>query len=239
MIPVVFVPSAPLLLPYLNPQADAAVAEVRQACHTAVASLAGCSEVVVIGSAGVGLRPDSQAHPPGVVRWTGNVDPDAWPFSAQVGQWLVGSLPGDRTVVIATVADDADAPAVASDVSALPPLGDGVGLLVVGDGTATRVEKSPGHVVAGAVALDDQVTGYLAAGDVAGLLHLDPSLDRTFLLDGRPAWHATAALLDAAGGSVTAAAVGYADAPHNVWYVVATWQVALPGSSNGQSDQAS
>lgn len=234
VIPVVFVPSAPLLLPRLNPTPDDVILELREVCRSAVSALAPCTHIVVIGSAGVGLRPDAPPHPDGLLLWQSAIDDDV-PLSLQVADWLLGSLGGERTVQLATVAGEAASGGIAD----LPPLADGLGVLVCGDGTATRVEKSPGHVVAGAVELDDAVTALLASGDTTGILRLDEALDRTFLLDGRPAWQAAAALVDASGGRVEAAAVGYADAPHNVWYVVATWQVALPGGATRQSDHIS
>jgi len=103
------------------------------------------------------------------------------------------------------------------------------GVLVVGDGSAGRHEKAPGHVRPGAVAADDQVASALRSGDAQSLLSIPDSWQADLLCSGCPVWKAAARLaLD--HGQVTSAELSYYDAPHHVGYFVAQWQVTeTPG----------
>lgn len=263
---VAFVPAAPLLHPEVAPDPDARTLAIRQAALEAAATLAECDAVVVLGSTGVGTRPDSAA-PAGVRRWDddapdglarvgldhGVVPEGALPLSATIGRWLLdavgeeqpdsaAALPvlitvGDDGVrggedVDATGASDGAEPTATSAAAAaaaraildeVDPQGS-VGLLVVGDGTATRAEKAPGHVVAGASELDDRIADLLGSADLDGLAALPRSADAAFLLDGRAVWQAAAELVARTGRVTDSRLLAY-DAPHHVGYFVATWTV--------------
>jgi len=188
---VAFVPSAPLLLPQLGGGPD----ELRSAVLQAISLLK--APVMVLG-----------AGEPAGVR-TGSVDATPWGYRASaasdplplplcVGAALLGSRAGTLLAV---------------DGSAVELDGD---VLVVGDGTAKRTEKAPGHFDARAEEVDAGIVEALASGRAP---ELDDVLAAELLVGGAAAWRTV-------GRSVTgafAAEVLYAGAPYGVGYVVATW----------------
>ncbi|MGY1780184.1 hypothetical protein [Geodermatophilus sp. SYSU D01036] len=222
-VPVAFCPCPPLLLPEVAGRAAADTAALRAACTDAVAALVAAAPgpVVVVG-------PDAEGrHGPGdagdlrgfgvdvEVSLDGQARPGGrrLPLSLTVGTWLlrgaghtgprVGVGPGDLAAVVAE----------------LP----GAGLLVVGDGSARRSEKAPGHLDPAAAPFDAAVAAALAAGDAAALAALDPAEGERLLAAGVPAWRAAGALLT--GRDVTAE-LRFDDAPFGVGYLVASWSVA-------------
>jgi hypothetical protein len=190
---VAFVPSAPLLLPALGGGPH----ELRSACQQAISALD--REIVVIGG----------ATPTG---WcSGSVDATAFgaagepatdplPLPLAVGSALLGDRPHRLLAVDGSAVD----------------LPEGVDLLVVGDGTAKRTEKAPGHFDPRAEEYDEQVVEGLRAGT---LPDLDVELGRELLVGGLEVWRTVAASVS---GSF-ATDVLYAAAPYGVGYVVATW----------------
>ncbi|MFN2540519.1 MAG: hypothetical protein ABR549_20500 [Mycobacteriales bacterium] len=188
-----FIPSAPLLLPALGGGPD----DLRSACQHAISCLDG--DVVVIGSGRptgwcsgtvdatpYGLRGEPAAHP--------------LPLALAVGSALLGERPHR---LLAVDGRPVELPA-------------GADLLVVGDGTAKRTEKAPGHFDPRAEAYDEAVVAGLRAGR---LPDLDVALGRELLVGGLDAWCTVAASVP---GRFTAD-VRYAGAPYGVGYVVATW----------------
>lgn len=93
-------------------------------------------------------------------------------------------------------------------------------MLVMGDGSARRTERSPGWFHPEAVAFDQQVTAAVASGDGHALLGLDRQRAERVLAGGVSSWHAAASVLD---GAPLDARVHYAGAPFGVFYVVASW----------------
>lgn len=192
MTRVAFVPSAPLLL------LDAAPAELQVALDAALGRLEG--EVVVVGAA------------PSPGWWTGSVDltpygvrgtpaPDPLPLALAVGAHLLGDRPHRLWGVPSG------------------PLPESPSYLVVGDGTAKRTLKAPGHLDPRAEAFDAEVVAAVAAGDAARLGALDAALAGELWVQGLDAWHAVAGL-----AGPWRAEVLYADAPYGVGYLVAVWQ---------------
>jgi hypothetical protein len=116
-------------------------------------------------------------------------------------------------------------------------------LLVMGDGSARRSPKAPGHLDPRADPFDAHVERAVRAGRLGALLDLDEALARDLMATGRPAWQVLAGALpdgtgadgsgaDGAGmeGSGVAAAgvdgalateVLYRDDPFGVAYLVA------------------
>lgn len=94
--------------------------------------------------------------------------------------------------------------------------GDGPSYLVVGNGSACRGEKAPGHLDERAAAYDEALGAALVSGDLEGL---DLDLGRSLLasLDGI----ARLAEVLPAG---TRAQVDYDDDPYGVQYWVLRWQ---------------
>ena len=186
---VVFVPSAPLLL------LDAGPPELRSALATALSRLDG--DTVVVGAA------------PAPGWWTGTVDltpygvpgepaPDPLPLALAVGAHLA---PGARLWGVPS-----------GELPASPSY------LVVGDGTAKRTLKAPGHLDERAAGFDEAVVAALAAGDPDALGALDTGLAAELWVAGLAAWNAAATL-----AGPWQAEVLYADAPYGVGYAVATW----------------
>jgi hypothetical protein len=186
---VVFVPSAPLLL------LDGGPADLRAALASAVAQLSG--DVVVVGAA------------PAPGWWTGSVD--LTPYGVP-GEPAADPLP-HALAVGAHLAPGARLWGVPS--GDLPPASS---YLVVGDGTAKRTPKAPGHLDERAEGFDATVVAALAAGDPAALGDLDTHLAAELWVGGLAAWSAAASLPGPWDAEVL-----YADAPYGVGYAVATW----------------
>jgi hypothetical protein len=97
----------------------------------------------------------------------------------------------------------------------------GEAVLVLGNGSARRGEKSPGHLDARSTAFDEAVLGALAGADPGGLAGLDEPLGDELLADGIAGLRAVGRTL---GGHDVVASVLYADAPYGVQYWVVTWE---------------
>ncbi len=105
-------------------------------------------------------------------------------------------------------------------------------LLAIGDGSARRGPRAPGHFDERAAAFDAEVERAMRAGDLTALLDLDPALARELMATGRPAWQVLAGALEGMAG--LAAEVQYAGDPFGVAYLVAT----LRPSDHGPGDHA-
>lgn len=101
------------------------------------------------------------------------------------------------------------------------PPADVTGLLVLGNGSATRTEKAPGHLDERSAAFDAALGAALAAADGGALADLDLGLAAALWAEAAP--------LRALGGALRAGApawraeVTYDDAPYGVQY----WVVRL------------
>jgi hypothetical protein len=93
-----------------------------------------------------------------------------------------------------------------------------VGLLVMGDGSARRGIKAPGHLDERAIPFDAEVERAVSAGDLGALRSVDPALARQLMAAGRPVWQVLAGAFQ---GRAPATDVLYADAPFGVAYLVA------------------
>ncbi len=171
--------------------------DLRASIDDALRALTG--DVVVVGAAPRGGW------------WEGSVDltpyggrgtpsDDPLPLALAVGRTLLGDRPHRLWGVPADGLPEADS------------------LLVVADGTAKRSERAPGHLDPRAEAFDHAVAKALDTADAAALLALDPALAEQLWVQGLPAWRALAAVPGPWQAEVT-----YAQAPHGVGYVVATW----------------
>ena len=106
-----------------------------------------------------------------------------------------------------------------------------VALLVMGDGSACRGEKSPGYDDPRAQPYDDRVAAALAGADPDALLDLDPGLSAQLKVAGRAPWQVLAGAAEAVGGQWRGDLFYYA-APYGVAYFVATWE---PGAVSVRS----
>jgi aromatic ring-opening dioxygenase LigB subunit len=135
------------------------------------------------------------------------------PLSQAIGEWLLGGRAQAEVV-------DPGAPAAACaqlgrEIAASP---DRVALLVMGDGSACRGEKSPGYDDPRAEGFDRTVGEALARADAAALLAVDPELARELRCAGRAPWQVLAGTLD---HGAWRAEVSYDKAPYGVAYFVA------------------
>lgn len=94
-------------------------------------------------------------------------------------------------------------------------------VLVIGDGSASRSEKAPGHLHPEAAAFDDLVLNAIAGGEPKMLAALDPVTASEVGAAGASAWCA----LGDAVAEVDTATVDVQDDPYGVLYVVARWTV--------------
>lgn len=102
-------------------------------------------------------------------------------------------------------------------------------LLVLGDGSARRGRRAPGHFDERAAAFDAEVERAVRAGDTQALLDLDAGLARDLMASGRPAWQVLAGALE--GMASLTAEVRYTGDPFGVTYLVATLRPSISGGS--------
>lgn len=101
------------------------------------------------------------------------------------------------------------------------PLPTETGVLVVGDGSARRGEKAPGHLDERAFAFDESIEKALGDCDGTALRSLDTGLGAELLAAGTPAFIELGGLPDADRHT---AVVDYADDPLGVQYWIVRWQ---------------
>ncbi|KOX12412.1 hypothetical protein [Nocardiopsis sp. NRRL B-16309] len=226
-------PHPPLLLRELTGGQDVG-ADLRKACEAAVASLValGPEVLVVVGGADTGGRREPGPAP---VRAFGGTEsaggaggsgtrPEegALPLSLGVAGRLLDAVGGAVPVDMYAVAFDAGPGPVAELADAIARRPERVALLVMGDGSARRGVKAPGHLDERAFAYDERVRRALAGADPSALLGLEPGLAAELLAAGRAALQVMAAAV-ARGGASYRPEVLYADDPFGVMYTVAVW----------------
>lgn len=216
---VAFVPSAPLLIPAVAGGSAGLDAGLRAACLDVVDRLvrAAGDEIAVAapwtvpgewsgdhtwGFEGFGVErvpADSRARLP-------------WPLG--VGAWLLdeAGYGGERRYL------GVDRSTATADA----PSGD-VALLVVGDGTARRTEKAPGHLDVRAEPFDAEIARLIAAGDALGLATLDAELADSLMCGGAAVWRWLGGLIGSQ--PVARAELGYDEAPYGVGYFVGYWEL--------------
>jgi hypothetical protein len=222
VLAVGFVPGAPLLIPAVAGAAASLDAELRDASLDAVRRLmdAAPSEIVVAASVA------TAGEWPGDASWDfagfGVPRPDfsgaaRLPWQLGVGAWLLDEAgwSGQRRFIGVGAADaDCDAARLSGDVA----------VLAVGDGSACRTEKAPGHLDPRAAAFDAAIAKCLAAGDIERLSTTDAALAADLMCAGLPVWRWLATAM--AGQSVAAADLSADVAPYGVGYFVASWTLA-------------
>lgn len=227
-------PSPPLLAADLTGQATV-LPDLTKACADAVARLlADGTDTVVVVAGGPstatwdpGSRLDLAAYGP----WPGKPGetlPGKYSLAARgprvelplglgLGAMLLDDAGYTGPLLLQAVAEDA---LPRECVGLGTSLADGTsrtGLLVVGDGTARRHPKAPGHLDERAAPFDASVERALRDGDMSALAELDPRLARELMATGRAAWQ----VLAGAFAAPPAGEILYADAPFGVCYLVA------------------
>lgn len=219
LLAVGFVPGAPLLIPAVAGAAAPLDAELREASLGAVRRLidAAPTEVVVaapVTTAGEWLGDASWDFAGfGVPRadFLGDV---RLPWPLGIGAWLLDEAgwSGQRRFVgVGGTEDDRDT----------IQLSEGAAVLAIGDGSACRTEKAPGHLDPRAKAFDAAIADCLAAGDINRLGHTDALLATELMCAGLPVWRWLAKAM--AGQSVATADLSADVAPYGVGYFVASW----------------
>jgi hypothetical protein len=221
---IAFCPSPPLLPPEVAGRGADDTADLRRACADAIAAVlaSGPSVLVVVGTGEPGAR--YGAGDLGTLRGFG-VDLDVpfdgparpggrrLPLAHTIGAWLLDQAgwSGARTAAtpddLAVAVGEVDGP---------------VALVAMGDGSARRTLKAPGHLDSAAGPFDAEVAAALCDGDAAALAMLDAAQGERLLAAGVPVWRAVGRLV--AGRPVTAS-LRYDAAPFGVGYLVADWTV--------------
>ena len=227
------VPHPPLLVPAIAAGAASEVAGLLAACESAVAELvAEAPETIVcVGSgsrttrhrtgargtlAGYGVHVEAPSHHHGGLPHL--------PLSLTIGRWLLERVGWRGPLMlqeIATTAPPEDCATVGRRLGA--ESGRRSAWLVLGDGTACRSDRAPGHFDPRAKWFDERVSRALAQGDVAALADLDATEAEELQVAGRAPWQVLAGAL--AGQTVSAARLRYDDAPFGVGYLVAHWSL--------------
>lgn len=156
---------------------------------------------------------------------------DALPLSLTLGAWLLGRFGTELPRFAVAVAADESADRCAALGAGLLSAGlfggasDRIALLVLGDGSACRAERSPGYDDPRAEPYDQAVARALADADAGGLLGLDAELSAGLKAAGRASWQVLAGAVRATGGPWHGE-LAYAGAPFGVTYLVASWTPA-------------
>ncbi|WP_232719459.1 class III extradiol ring-cleavage dioxygenase family protein [Gordonia metallireducens] len=236
---VVFVPSAPLLVPELAGPSAFDTEPVRSAVRDALAGAAstGIDRWVVLGASDDPVTGRVEESGSGSFARFGvdvrvSVSDRTGPrmsLSALIGAWLRewASLGPTSTWIVGRETSPAECADIGADLGArLGQSADRIGLLVVGDGSTALTPKAPGGGRRdSAVALNDSIVAALGAADIGALLDLEAAPCDTEGVGGRVAWQVAAAAVESCGSGVVAK-TSYADAPFGVGYVVATWAVS-------------
>lgn len=212
-------PHPPLLVPEAASGAASELDALRRACAAAVRRLLSAELVVVVGSgprtADFGRDPAGSLRPYGPDVTVGTGDP-VLPLSLTIGRVLLGDHPARYHAV----AEDAAPEACARLGAELAGLAGRVGLLVMGDGSACRTERAPGHLDPRATGFDAGAARALADADTAALAGLDAALAAGVHAAGRAPWQV---LAGAAGDERFTGELLADEAPYGVGYLVASW----------------
>jgi hypothetical protein len=227
-------PWPPLLVRELT-GADPVLPELRQACAAAVATLLrdGPEVAAVVGPGPVTARwpgdgrlnvaafggPPAGAPGPALSPQPAGSARPPLPAAAGLGAHLLDQAGYQGTRLIWSVSPDEPVAGCATLGAELAAASQRTALLVMGDGSARRGPKAPGHFDPRAAAFDAGVERALRAGDLRALLAIDPVLARSLMATGRPAWQVLAGAL---GATAAAVDVHYAGDPFGVAYLVAT-----------------
>jgi hypothetical protein len=217
-------PHPPMLVPEVAAGAASELDDLRAACRAAVAHLNRADVIVVVGADVTTIRREppfgGTLAPWGIDRRVGSPTAEPLPLSLLIGAWLLEDG-YDRNIRFHSVAADA-APAECEALGReLTLIGTDAALLVLGDGSACRGEKSPGYDDPRAEGFDAAVADALAKGDTAALRDLDPTLAAELLVAGRAPWQVLAGAVDTPFGTTE---LLHHSAPYGVGYFVASWR---------------
>jgi hypothetical protein len=245
-------PGPPLLVRELT-GADPVLPELRAACAQAVATLLrdrpevvavvgpgpvtgpwpgdGRLNVAAFGGlpAAVTNAPDPHAAAPDDAAPDGAGARPALPPASGIGAYLLDQAGYHGERLIWSVSEDEPVAGCRKLGADLAGRDTRTGLLVIGDGSARRGPRAPGHFDERAAAFDAAAQEAVRAGDPRALLDLDPGLARDLMATGRAAWQVLAGALE--GCTSISVEVPYAADPFGVAYLVATLRPSGAGRS--------
>lgn len=232
---IAVVPYPPLLIPELTVRAGAETEQLRSACLRAVSSLTDVTaEWVAVGADHSGpsvYGPDTAGTFAGfgvdvpVTFGSGResaADPGL-PLPALVAGWLRERAGAHQVTahLLAVGATPEESRAFGARLERSSGA-DPVGLLLLGDGTNRRDDRSPFPPDERAAAVDELIRAALATADPARLLELDADLAVELGVRGRSALQSLAGVVESAGGAWRGELL-YSGTPFGVTYHVAVW----------------
>jgi hypothetical protein len=215
---VAWVPGTPLLVPEIAAGSIAGTAALRQAAlDAAITVVRSAPDAVLVvaptdtdvviadrGEAvwswhgfGVGTRP--------AVEWL------PWPLG--LGAWLLDQAGWRGPTRLMGIGPD-EAPRRHEGAGRW-------GMLVLGDGSAKRTERAPGHLDERAQAWDLELQRLVVAADLVAMRRLDRQLGHELMSTAATTWPVAATFVTDAARMKTD--VLFAAAPFGVGYIVATW----------------
>ncbi|WP_327011941.1 class III extradiol dioxygenase subunit B-like domain-containing protein [Dactylosporangium sp. NBC_01737] len=213
-----------MLVPEVAAGAASELDDLRAACRAAVAHLETADVIVVVGADATTIRREppfgGTLAPWGIDRRVGAPTTDPLPLSLLIGAWLLEDV-HNRNIRYHSIAADAELGECEALGRKLAGSGTRAALLVLGDGTACRGEKSPGYDDPRAEGFDAAVADALAKGDTAALRDVDPVLAAELLVAGRAPWQVLAGAVDTPFGTTE---LLHNEAPYGVAYFVASWR---------------
>jgi hypothetical protein len=243
-------PWPPLLVRELT-GADPVLPELRAACAEAVATLLrdGPEVVAVVGPGtataswpgdgrlniaafGPGATAPETAQRPVLSSASGTAGRPVLPPAPGIGAYLLDQAGYHGERLIWSVSADEPVAGCRKLGGDLAGGSTRTALLAIGDGSARRGPRAPGHFDERAGAFDAEVERAIRAGDLTALLDVDPALARELMATGRPAWQVLAGALEGTAG--LAAEVQYAGDPFGVAYLVATLGPSISRRSGAQ-----
>lgn len=221
VIPIVFIPGAPIVAAELNPEPAAELQAVIESIQTHLRPLAHCQELILLCSHAYGQWPQWERPmlgepltPPawfeypvdsadglGAVRGAAEVSPlsQAWtsvlPTSASVALGLLRSVgvPRGKVRVIAVAGSALDRREHAHALA--KELTANTGIVAVGEGSAGRSEKAPRHLIAEAAEFDAKLVQLLSDADVSALAQLSEQSQFSYHATGVPVWQTLATVV--------------------------------------------
>ncbi|MEI8080364.1 MAG: hypothetical protein WCI74_00765 [Actinomycetes bacterium] len=195
---IAFAPQPPIIVGATAGSAVHELDDLRSFCSAAITLAAeGCADLVVVGS-------------------RSGID---------VGRWLVNQTTVDLPMRELEVSPESSAQQCRELGRQLAEQATSpTALLVMGDGSACRSERSPGYLDDRAIGFDQRIAAALSTADREALANVDPQLAQELLVAGRAPWQVVAS---AASASTTADWSGHlmtSQDPYGVSYFVALWR---------------
>jgi SAM-dependent methyltransferase len=224
LVQVVLCPHPPLLFRGLGGLVDP-VADLRVACEAALHAALGRrpERVVVVAAVPDATSVDQRAAPD--VRRFGTTGPrtgPGLPLALGVGRWLLDEAGWDGSTELVGLDVDADRSELAELAHGLAAGEERTVVLLLGDGSARRLESGPGTLDERAFGFDAHIVDAVRRADARALAELDAVLADELMVLGRAVFRLLGELGLAVPGRVVSQ-VDHESDPFGVLYLVATW----------------